>query len=180
MYPVQCTKFLIHSYNNSVVIIHFPWIICFSLILFGHVKISSLKEQIEVQVINSYMFQYYKKKKKKKGWRWILRRYYAFLFSLMDFCSVFLFIFNFFHEVRLKLETFFFSLPKWLLLWMPVYVCEWPCERDLKTNYGNELIRTKLTWILQNLLILSIPKYIYPKYFQYKLSVNPKWLSHLY
>ena len=170
MYPVQYTRFLIHNYNNLVAIIAFPWIICFSLILFGHVKISSLKEQIEVQVINSYMFQYYWKKRVDNG----------SLEGIMHFCFLFRIFVLFFEFLSWgKIEAWTFVISKWLLLRMLVYVCEWPCERDLKTNYSNELIRTELTWILQNLLILSIPKYIYPKYFQYKLSVNPNWLSHL-
>ena len=91
---MQCTGFLIYSYNNSVVIITFPWII--SLILFGHVKISFLKEQIEVQVNNSYMFQYYWKKKRVDDGSLEAITHFCFLFSLLYF-------------------FFFFNL--WVALW---------------------------------------------------------------
>lgn len=125
--------------NNSLALISFPSVLlCFvsDFTTTGYVKITSLRQIIEAQLFFSNMFQYFLK------WFGVgpLKAIMHFFFSLLGSCSVFI-IYICFMISKIEAWTFYFSSLNGSYLECQ---CVRERERDLMTNYSNEIIGTEL------------------------------------
>lgn len=111
--------------NNSLALISFPSVLlCFvsDFTTTGYVKITSLRQIIEAQLFLKHVSVFL-----KMVWCWTFKSYYAFFFSLLGSCSVFI-IYICFMISKIEAWTFYFSSLNGSYLECQ---CVWEREREI-------------------------------------------------